>query len=53
MRNSRDMLKKAQETGNSLCRGPAGEPGGGSFTGTFERQMQKGSGNRASLIKLI
>jgi len=30
---------------------PVGGPGGGSFTRTFERQMKKGSGNGASLIK--
>ena len=30
---------------------PVGDPGGGSFTRTFERQME-GSGNRASLVKL-
>ena len=32
---------------------PVGENGGGSFTGTFLVQMKEGSGNRASLIKLI
>ena len=31
---------------------PVGEPGGGSFTGTFERELKAGSGNRASLIIL-
>jgi len=31
---------------------PTGEPGGHSFTGTFERQME-GCGNGASLVKLI
>ena len=35
--------------GNSLYKAPVGEPGRGSFTRTFERQMQ-GSGNGASLI---
>jgi hypothetical protein len=34
-------------------RGPIEEPGGGSFTRTFEREMKGGSGNGASLIKLI
>jgi hypothetical protein len=32
---------------------PDGEPGGGSFNGPFERQMKEGSGNGASLFKLI
>ena len=32
---------------------PVGEPGVGSFTGTFKRQMKESSGNRASLINLI
>jgi hypothetical protein len=32
---------------------PVGEIGAGSFTGTFERQMKRGSGNGASLIKLF
>jgi hypothetical protein len=49
MRNLKDMLKKALETGNSLHK----EPGGGLFSRTFERQMKEGSGNRASLINLI
>jgi len=31
---------------------PVGEPGGGSFTGTFERLMKNGSGNGLSLVKL-
>jgi hypothetical protein len=31
---------------------PVGEPGGGSFTWNFERQMKKGSGNVGSLIEL-
>ena len=31
---------------------PAGEPGGGSFTGTFERQMKEDSGKGAYLIIL-
>jgi len=30
-----------------------GEPGGGSFSGHFERQMKEGSGNGASLFKII
>ena len=38
---------------NLSIRAPAGEPGGGSFTGPFERQMENGSGNVASLINLI
>ena len=39
----------------NLChiKAPLGEPGGGSFIGTFKRQMKEGSGNHASLIKLI
>ena len=32
---------------------PVGEPEGGSFTGTFERNRKEGSVNEASLIKLI
>jgi hypothetical protein len=32
---------------------PVGEPGGVRFPGLFERQMKEGSGNGASLIKLI
>jgi len=48
------MYEKALETGNSLHRAPPlKETGGGSFTGPFERQMKEGSGNGASLIKLI
>ena len=45
--------QKALETGNTLHRGPVGEIGGGSFSGTFKRQMKGGSGNEASLIKLF
>jgi hypothetical protein len=30
--------------GSSLRRGPVGEPGGGSFTGTFERERKCISG---------
>jgi hypothetical protein len=34
----------------SLHRGPDGEAGGGgSFTGDCQRQVEKGSGNRASV----
>ena len=29
---------------------PVGEPEGGSFTGTFERQINKGSGKGAAVI---
>jgi len=47
------MSKKALETGNSFHRGPNWDPGGSSFTRTFERQMKEGSGNGASCIKLI
>jgi len=32
-----------------LHKGPVGEPGGGSFTGDFERQTKESSGNGASL----
>jgi hypothetical protein len=42
--------KKVLETGNSFHRAPVGEPGGGSFTETFERHMKEGSGNGAFLI---
>jgi len=31
-------VKKALQMGNSLHWGPVGEPGGGSFTGTFEKK---------------
>ena len=31
-----DVLRKALDMGISLHRGPAGEPGGGSFAGIFE-----------------
>jgi len=43
--NVRDMQRKALETGNSIHRGPTGEPegGGGSFIGDFERQQHLGS----------
>jgi hypothetical protein len=57
MRNSRDIEKKALETGNSLHRGPRWGTwrggGGGSFTGTLEGQMKESSGNGASLINFI
>ena len=46
------MLNTALEMGNSLHNGLNGEPGGGLFSGTFERQME-GSGNIAFLINLI
>ena len=52
LRNSRDMQKKALEKGNYIG-APIGEHGEGSFTETFDRQMEEGSGNGASLIKLI
>jgi hypothetical protein len=32
------MLRKALDTGISLHRDPAGEPGGDSLTGTFDRK---------------
>ena len=32
------MLRKSPDTGISLRGGPVGEPGGGSFAGTFERK---------------
>jgi len=35
--------------GISLHRGPAKEPGGGSFTGDLERWIEEGCGNGASL----
>jgi hypothetical protein len=35
-----DMLRKALDTDISLHRGPNGEPGGDSLTGTFERKGQ-------------
>ena len=37
-------IKRAFETGSSLPRGPFGEPGGGSFTGTFEKKRECISG---------
>ena len=53
LRNSRDMLEKAVEKGNSLHRAsPLGNLEGVRFPGHFERQME-GTGKRASLIKLI
>jgi hypothetical protein len=39
----------ALETGSSLHRGHDGEPGGGSFTGDFERRAKESSGNGAFL----
>jgi len=33
-----DMLRKALDMGTSLHRGPAGEPGGDSLSGAFERK---------------
>jgi len=42
MMNLRDMLKKALGTGNSLHIGPVGEPGGGPFSRTLERQTMEG-----------
>jgi hypothetical protein len=33
-----DLLGKSPDTEISLHGGPAGEPGGGSFAGTFERK---------------
>jgi len=44
-----DVWKKALESGISLHMGPSGEPGVGSFTMDFERQMKEGSGNGAFL----
>ena len=38
-----DMLRKSPDTGISLHGGPVGEPGGGSFAGTFERKVHLGS----------
>ena len=34
----KDMLRKALDKGNSLHRGPIGEPGGDSLAGTLERK---------------
>jgi hypothetical protein len=39
MRSLRD-LQNALSTSISLHRGPVGEPGGGSFTPTFERKVK-------------
>ena len=42
------------EKGKNISVGaPFGEPGGGSFTGAFGKQMMEDSGNVESLIKLI
>ena len=53
-----DRTKRLSST-RRLCKqatlsigAPVGEPEGGSFTGTFKRQMKAGSGNGASLIIL-
>jgi len=47
------VLKKALETGISLSiTAPVVEPGGGSFSGIYERQME-GSENEASPVNLI
>jgi len=51
MRNLKNKFKKALETATLSIESPVGEPGGGSFSGTFERQMKEGSGNRTYLIK--
>ena len=53
MRNSRGIEKKALETATLSIGAPVGDPGGGSFTETFERQMKEGSENGASLINFI
>jgi len=37
-------VKNALQTGSSLHRGSIGEPGGGSFTGTFKRKRKCISG---------
>jgi len=44
------MSKKALELATLS---PVGEPGGGSYSGSFEREKEEGSGDRASCIKLI
>ena len=49
----KDIQRRALEIGISLLRGHVGERGVGSFTRTFERPMKEGSGDVASLIKLI
>jgi len=38
LRTLEDRLRKAQDTGISLHRGPVGEHGGDSLAGTFERK---------------
>jgi len=48
MRNSRDIEKKAVETGNSLHRGPFwGTWGGASFTGTYWETDERGLWKRS------
>jgi hypothetical protein len=42
---------KALETSKSLHRSPVGERGGGSFTGTFERNMERPQ-NGATIINM-
>ena len=47
MRNSRNMYKKALETGKSLRRGPRWGTWWGSFTGTFGEKDEGGLWNRS------
>jgi hypothetical protein len=53
LRNSRDMYKRVWKQATLSIGAPFGEPGGDSFSGTFERLMKEGSGNGTSLFKLI
>ena len=45
----KDMCGKALDKGIYLHRGPVREPGGGSFSGDFERRTKEDSGNRTPL----
>jgi hypothetical protein len=53
LRNSRDMKKRLWKRANISISVPVGEHGGGSFTEAVLRQMKEGSGNEASLTKLV
>jgi hypothetical protein len=47
-------MQNALKTGLSLYRGPVGEPGGGSFAGTFEtRKVYLGSILDSETIKIL
>jgi hypothetical protein len=50
MRNLRDMKRRLCKRAVISIGVPVGESGGGSCTGTFERQINEGSGKEASLI---